>query len=286
MIVRALLASAALIGAAGAAQASEVRIKDAVARVVVIPENRADIAVEVSGGGGRLPTLEVRRQGDDVIVDGGLDRRIQNCESRRDSIMSPAEPTADVRVDVRGIGEVPLTEAPLVTIRTPMDARVRAGGAVWGAVGRTNTLDLGSAGCGDWTVGNVQQRLSVSIAGSGDVAAGTSGELNVNIAGSGDVRTAATRSVEANIAGSGDLHVTSMDGSLDASIAGSGDVRVAGGRATTVSVAIAGSGDVILDGAAQSLNANIIGSGDVRVASAGSVTRRVMGSGDVIVGRR
>ena len=41
-----LLASAALCAAAGAANAASVEVRDAVARVIVIPEDRADVKVE------------------------------------------------------------------------------------------------------------------------------------------------------------------------------------------------------------------------------------------------
>ena len=63
-------AAAALL-AAGAASAASVEVKDAVARVTVIPENRTDIKVEVIQANPRLP-LEVRTFAGRTIVDGGL----------------------------------------------------------------------------------------------------------------------------------------------------------------------------------------------------------------------
>ena len=47
---------------------------------------------------------------------------------------------------------------PQVVIRTPRDVNVDAGGAVFGSVGRSASLDLGNAGCGDWTIANVDGR--------------------------------------------------------------------------------------------------------------------------------
>ena len=70
--------AAAAAFTAGAAQAASVEIKDAVARVTVIPEDRNDIKVEVISPNAQLP-LTVRTLGDRTIIDGDLDRRIRGC---------------------------------------------------------------------------------------------------------------------------------------------------------------------------------------------------------------
>ena len=79
-----LIAAAALTASAAAAPASaaEVEIRNAVARVVVIVEDRRDVAVEVTQGRAGLPTLQVRRQGRDVRIDGGLRRTGFPCGNR------------------------------------------------------------------------------------------------------------------------------------------------------------------------------------------------------------
>src|SRR5512143_2966080 len=84
-----------VLGAAGAAQAASVQIKDAVARVTVIPENRADVRVEVLASNPRLP-LKIRSLGGRTIVDGDLGRRIRDCRGSGEN----------VRVQVRGVGEI------------------------------------------------------------------------------------------------------------------------------------------------------------------------------------
>lgn len=73
--------------AAGAAAAApSVKIKDAVARVVIIPENRTDVKVEFLTTNAALP-LTVRQDGDQVIVDGDLKmNRIKGCNSRNGKI--------------------------------------------------------------------------------------------------------------------------------------------------------------------------------------------------------
>jgi hypothetical protein len=270
-----LIAASAACAVAGAASAASVEVKDAVARVTVIPENRPDVKVEILSSNPRLP-LQVRSMGGRTIVDGDLARRIRNCRGRGDN----------VSVEVRGVGEVGWRDMPQVVIRTPRDAKVDAGGAVFGSVGRSASLELGNAGCGDWTVANVDGRMHLSQAGSGNAHTGSAGEARIRVAGSGDVWTADVRGpLAVDIAGSGNVSVGSMSGPLDVHVAGSGDVKVAGGHATTMNVSIAGSGDVVFRGVADSLKARIAGSGDVRAREVrGSISKAVMGSGGVIVG--
>ncbi|HYF22444.1 MAG TPA: DUF2807 domain-containing protein [Caulobacteraceae bacterium] len=283
-------AAAVLTTAAGAAQAVEVEIKDAVARVVVIPENRADIAVTVAQGSAGLPALQVTRTGSgNVNIDGDLKRKIKGCTLTglvMNDHVDPMNPPSNLTVRVADHGDVKVADAALITIRTPMDVRIEAGGAVFGAIGRSTSVELANAGCGDWTVANVNGPLKVSIAGSGDLRAGTASTLTVGIAGSGDVHVGSVRSLDASIAGSGDVRVARVDGPIEASIAGSGDVRVDDGRSERVNASIAGSGDVNFGGTAGTLKASVIGSGDVRARSVtGEVKKSVMGSGDVVVGR-
>lgn len=271
----ALTAAAAAFSMAGAASAASVDVKDAVARVTVIPENRSDIKVEIIAPNARLP-LQVRSLGDRVIVDGDLDRKIRNCRGSGEARI----------VEVRGVGDIAWREMPQVVIRTPRDARVEAGGAVFGAVGRSASLTLSNAGCGDWTVANVEGQMKIRQAGSGDTRTGRAGSAQIRVAGSGNVATAdIAGELDVDIAGSGDVAARSVQGPLKVSIAGSGDVTVAGGRATSMTASIAGSGDVDFRGTAGSLKASIAGSGDVRAREVtGDVSKTIMGSGAVTVG--
>lgn len=271
----ALLAAAAALGAAGAAQAASVEIKDAVARVTVIPENRSDIKVEIVRSNGQLP-IQVRTLGGRTIIDGDLDRRIRSCRGSDGKAV----------VTVRGVGDVGWDEMPQIIIHTPRNVDLEAEGAVFGSVGRSASLELGNAGCGDWTIANVQGEARIGQAGSGDTRMGSAGHAKIRIAGSGDVATAEIRGgLDVNIAGSGSVMVRSVAGPLDVSIAGSGDVVVGGGRATTMSVSVAGSGDVDFRGSADTLKARIMGSGDVRAREVkGEVSKTMMGSGSVRVG--
>lgn len=271
----ALLAAVAALGAGSAQAAASVEIKDAVARVTVIPEDRTDIKIEVLKPNASLP-LTVRTMGDRTILDGDLDRRIRNCKSSGQ----------DSWVEVRGVGKIDWAQMPQVAIHTPRDVRVEAGGAVFGAVGRSASLDLGNSGCGDWTIANVEGAVRISQAGSGDTRMGAGGPTKIRVAGSGDVATADIRGgLDISIAGSGSANVKSMNGPLEISIAGSGDVAIGGGKATEMKVSVAGSGDVEFRGVADSLKARIAGSGDIHANEVkGEISKTIMGSGSVHVG--
>jgi hypothetical protein len=274
-----LLATAATaLGFAGAAAADpSVKIKDAVARVEVIPEARSDVKVEFLTTNQSLP-LKIRQDGSDVTVDGGLRmNRINGCNT----VMGKRV------IHVRGVGDVKWEDIPQVVVRVPMNAEVAAGGAVFGNVGRTDHLELSNAGCGDWTVANVRGKLDLNQAGSGDTRVGSVGSAEINIAGSGDVKMQEVGGdLDISIAGSGGVNTASVNGKLEASIAGSGDVTVLGGRARSVDVNIMGSGNVDFGGEAANVEVSVAGSGDVRIAKAtGPVSKHVAGSGDVIIGR-
>ena len=253
------LAAAGGLALTGAAAASPVvEINHAIARVTISPEPRADIKVDILRRNPRLP-IRVWSFLGRTYVDGGLSvARIRACHG------GVAQPS----VYAFGIGHVSADAMPQIVIRTPMDARVAAGGAVFGQVGRSATLELSNAGCGDWMVGNVRGKMKINVAGSGTVRTGQAAAAELMSAGAGDIfaRNISGPVVAMNL-GSGDIEVASVQGAFNARIAGSGDVRVAGGHASAMQASIAGSGDIALQGVADTLNASVVGSGDVRIGS-------------------
>lgn len=275
-LIALLVAAAAATGAQAAAPPPAVEIKDAAARVTVVPEDRADVHVEIVAYNRRLP-LALKQAGGRTIIDGGLDgTKIRGCRGTG----------AAAVVRVAGLGDVPLRDLPHVVVRMPRDVDVYAGGAVFGVVGRARNVTLGRAGCGDWIVANVTNLLQLSLAGSGDARTGQAGQAKLRVAGAGDIATAAVNGpLEVDVAGSGDVRVRSVAGPLDVNMAGSGDVVVEGGQASAMKVRVAGSGNVIFGGAAGSLTARIAGSGDVRAREVrGPIRKRVLGSGAVRIG--
>jgi hypothetical protein len=265
-------AAMAVAAAAGSATAGPgVIIHDAAARVTVIPDARNDVSVEVVRSNPHF-RITVTKIGDDVSVDGGLGFRGHNCRNKG--------------VSVWGVGFVPYQDLPQIVVRTPMNVRVKAGGAVFGVVGRADSTELGNSGCGDWTVANVAGPADVRVSGSGDVRVADVGSADVRISGSANVVLGDVRGgLAAATSGSGDVSARTVNGPLHVRVAGSGDVTSRGGQVTNMFVSIAGSGDVKFGGVAQSLDASVAGSGDVFVSHVvGPVSKHIAGSGSVRVG--
>jgi hypothetical protein len=269
------VAAVAAAGATGAMAAPNVEIRNAAARVTVIPEARNDIEISVYRTHPRLP-LRVSRFGDTVRIEGNLGLRGANCRNL----------FGRKGVSVWGVGFTPFEALPQVMIRTPMGVKVKAGGAIYGSIGRSDSVELANAGCGDWTVANVSGPADVRLAGSGDVRAGSVGSADVRISGSSDINLSDVRNgLTSAISGSGDVHAGVVNGPLHVRVAGSGDVVAHSGQVTEMTVNVAGSGDVRFGGVAQSLQAAVAGSGDVNVGRVtGAVSKHVAGSGSVTIG--
>ncbi|MGE0596976.1 MAG: DUF2807 domain-containing protein [Hyphomonadaceae bacterium] len=271
--------------------AGSISVRYAAANVVVTPEERTDIAIEIDNPG-RLPMPEVRLDGGELVVDGRLRRRIGACEGGS--------------VNVRGYGDITASDMPQVRIRAPRRLVLDIGGASNAEVAASDNLDLELTGCGTAQVADVAEELSVELAGSGRVAAGAAQRLNADLAGSGAIETGAIADeAEVDVAGSGSVTLAALNGSLSMDGAGSGNLAVQGGAVTTagidlagsgdvtiaapvqtLTVSIVGSGDVDVEGAVGDINAEIAGSGGVRAASvSGAVRKEVWGSGDVQVGQ-
>ncbi len=268
----------------------EVEIDNAVARVAVIVEDRADIAVEIEPGTSGLPALRVTRDGANVRIDGGLRRRgflsggssIRNCRSGPEG----GQPGAGASVQVRNVGRVNLSDAPLIVVRTPRTVNVDASGAVFGSVGRgAASVELGNSGCGTWNVANTEGPVSLSISGTGDIRAGTSNALDIGLSGAGSVTAGATRELDISVSGVGDIVVARVDGPADISVSGAGDVTIRAGTIPNLSVGVSGVGGVEFNGVAGDVDASVSGAGNISIARAtGSVDRSVSGVGNIRIG--
>lgn len=285
----AAIALAALAVPAFAKDGPEVRIH-AVARVAVVVEDRADVAVEVEQGTSDLPPIRVTRDGANVRIDGGLRRGrlsigdgVRNCRSARDNAGRPGDGAS---VEVRGVGRVNLSDAPLIVIRTPRQVNVDAEGAVFGSIGRgAASIELGNSGCGDWNVANTEGPLSLGISGLGDIRAGTSSALEASVSGSGSVTAGATRGLDLSVSGAGDIVVARVDGPADIAVSGVGNVEVRAGTSPNLSISVSGVGDVEFGGVAGDVDVAVSGAGNVSVARAtGTVSRAVAGVGDIRIG--
>jgi hypothetical protein len=255
-----------------ASAATEVELKDVVARVVVTPQERADVELTVAYGSAQVPKIMVRTDGNKLIADGKLKRA--GC-------------TSDGSARLPGVGGmVKAADLPVIYLKVPMDAEVAAGGATFGQVGPSKTLELSQGGCGKWQVADVAGKSEINIGGSGDVVAGKSGQTEVNIGGSGNFKATSVTGLEGNIGGNGNITLDRIDGDAEINIGGSGNIDTAAGKIPHLKVNIAGSGNVRHGGEAGDVEVNIVGSGDVRIKTVtGRIDRSIMGSGHVVVGQ-
>jgi hypothetical protein len=317
--VRTALAFAAALAAgsalAGAAQATpRLVIRDAAISVVVEPEARSDIAVEVYRPNPRLP-LVMLHEGADVVIEGHLPRFWTTCHGEGDGLHAL----------VFGRGDFGLSQMPKVLVHVPLDAVIESGGIVHGAVARSGSLTLTASGCGDWTVGNVAGQLNTGLSGVGDVRTGSARAAEVALSGTGhlsvgDVQTqlvahlsgagtltarsagAADLSISGSgglttgpiagplsvrISGAGGLKTASAGGPVVADVSGVGSVVIAGGHAPSLSAQVSGTGHVDFRGVADTLDASVSGVGSVSVARVtGAVSQHVSGIGSVHIDDR
>jgi uncharacterized protein YaiE (UPF0345 family) len=280
LLIGTAAAAALLAGQAGAEpfRAAGADVQNAAALLTVIPEDRADIDVTVAPGS-RLPAPTVRMAGTRVVIDGGLQGRLQGCGG-----WFQTGPRSAIRV--AGVGSVPPDQLQRITLRVPRALDLNIGGGVHSTIGASNGGNVQLAGCGATEMADVSGALQVALNGSGDVrVAGVTGALDANLNGSGDLRVAhAGAGTALRLNGSGDLTVGDVGGALDARLAGSGDLRT-GDIGGDAHLALVGSGDVGAGHVRGALSAQLNGSGDVTVASAAGPTTelRLDGSGDLVV---
>jgi hypothetical protein len=99
-------------------------------------------------------------------------------------------------------------------------------------LGRLNQdrLSLSLSGTGEIGAGGRVDRLDASIAGAGDIQMADAAvkRANIHIAGSGDVIVNPRDEANVSVAGSGKVRMTAMPARLNQSITGSGGVRISG----------------------------------------------------------
>jgi hypothetical protein len=269
------VAASALCAAGAAAAAPSVEIKDAVARVTVVPEDRSDVKVEMISTNGALP-LEVRTLGAQTVITGNLAHRITDCRGRGD------HPTAYVR----GVGDIRYEAMPQIVIHTPKAVAIETNGAVYGTVGRSGSIDLENSGCSAWTLADVAGDVNVRASGAGSVRMGSAGRLKADLSGAGGLHATSIRQgLDARLSGAGGVNIENLTGPMKADVSGAGHIKVEQGHATTVEASVSGVGSVDFGGDAQTLNASISGFGGIHVkAVSGNVSKSVSGIGHVSIG--
>jgi len=257
-------------------RATALEITSAAAEVRIIPEDRADIDVQI-GPTGRLPTLTTRVSDGRLLIDGGLRNRIRGCSSWTGS---------GDNVRIAGIGTVRRGDLPRITVRVPRSLAYEAGGAIYSSIGASNGGSVTLNGCGDTSLGAANGPLDVDLNGSGGVRAErVSGMLAATLNGSGALHVVrADNDAALRLNGSGNLEVGDVAGRVDARLSGSGSLELgaAGGEARLV---LNGSGNLRAGAIDGSLDADLNGSGNLRVAavSGQNAVLDLSGSGNLSV---
>jgi len=276
----ALLAAAAAVTSAGAASAanapgaSVVELRDAVARVTVIPEDRSDVKVEFARTNPKLP-VQVRNEGGRTVVDGDLEHRIRSCRNGEHP-----------RVFVRGVGDVDAEEMPQIIIHAPRSVTVTSNGAVFGSVGRAANLDLDDSGCSSWTLADVAGEVRLHESGAGSIRMGSADRLDISLSGAANIHVVRIRqSLQARLSGAGHVNVGDIAGTVDAHVSGAGGVRMDSGHLSLLRASISGFGGIEFGGTADNLDAGVSGVGSIRVKQVtGNVSKHVSGIGHVNIG--
>lgn len=252
--------------------AAELDIVHAALRLTIIPEDRADIIVEIDNPG-RAPTPEITLQQGVLQLDGRLRGRIENCS------------TNGAPVRLRGYGEVTAEDLPRVTVRTPRAVVADIGGASVTEIGAASSLDLSVSGCGVTTIADVEGALDLDVAGVGGVSAGAAQSLDLDLAGTAKVRTGAIAAgASLSVTGTGEALLGSLTGALDAESTGVGDIVIEGGAITTADITLAGPGSARIAAPIERLHAELFGPGRVDVdATVGDLDVQIAGPGNIHV---
>lgn len=242
-------------------EAAEIKLRDLAAMVLVMTQDRADVAVEIVNPGA-LPAPRVLHSGRRVIIDGDLNESVERCRNH-EGVFS---------VDIDGHGWVSQDRLPQIVIYAPRDLAIEAGGATQIRIDAARSANIAMSACGAADMLSVTGDADLSVSGGATVRILQAGRASVRIAGSGDIHLGQIeRGLAASIAGGGDITADYVAGPTNIAIQGSGDVIIHDGAATAMSIAIAGAGDVVHNGTVEELDVVILGSGDVRV-------RRVSGA--------
>lgn len=258
-------------------RASEVVLQNVAAYVRVRPEDREDVAVAIHNQGPlAAPTL--RRSGRRLVVDGRQRGQVRGCTVRG---------AAGFEVETARQGRVSGAQLPIIELRVPERAFVSVNGAARMHVTTADSAKIRLDGCGDVDIEHVADEAEVSVSHDAVLRIYDVGSLIAVLAGETSVSAGVVRDgLTVSVAGPGSFNAVRADGPTSVVIQGPGQAHIRAGDAEDLSVVINGPGRVTHNGRAETLDAFIVGPGELRVRDVeGDVTRRVIGGGEVFVGR-
>ncbi len=184
-----------------------------------------------------------------------------------------------------------------VTVYAPAPEAVvcRGTGSIGlGDLASDRPLLLSLAGSGDIEAGSVKaQQVTVELSGSGDIRlrnVDTDGQANVTLSGSGDLRAEGVAASDTRyvLNGSGDFNIGRTDCQTNEStLNGSGVLFIKNVSSATTSLRLNGSGDVIADAVkGDDVDASVHGTGDLTLTSVSSerITAFLQGTGLLSLG--
>lgn len=237
------------------APALTLNFEQSAARVLVIPENRPDIAAAFENPGDSS-AFQVARRGADVAVTGGV--KASGCASSAEGL-------------------------PTIILRTPLSVEIRAEGAVVGAVSGAESLILTQDGCGAWTLTGASQDLWLAQQGPGQIAVAKAGRVRAAVDGSGEITVRhAEGGLDGFIHGEGRIRAGQVDAQLDADVRGRGRIEIESGFVGRARAFVQGRGLIRDRGAIGGLTAHTRHGGTIQATQ---VRGAVIGRGEVQFGR-
>ena len=265
-------AAALAVAMAGQVAAAELVFDDVVARVVVIPEARSDIQVEVAPGRNGAPTVRVSRSGDTVTVSSGSRVRQCNFDGENGSW-----------IVLKGGPRVDMEDAASVTVRAPRDVRIAGHGAIQGSIGRSQTLTIEQSGCANWTAGDVAGALTADMSTGASLRAGSTPTANLTATAGGSVRVVRADRLEASATAGGVVKAMTAPGMVTATATGGGVVSIDGGSTRSLAGTATGGAHIRHKGRVGDLDVNAQGGAVIRIAHAARVLSSSAHGGSSVV---
>lgn len=272
----ALLIVGLAAAAPAAASAAELVVDGAMARVVVIPEARSDLLVDVVQARDPALTVQVQRSADRVRLASNLVARTCTGDSRG------PEGWRRMRVRFTNGRWANMADAPVITIRAPRDLVVSGRGPVSGEIGALRNLNIRYTGCGTWRAGDVAGRFEAAASDGAAIRARNIGSGLLRAHSGGAVAIDTSRDLDVRASDGGAVSVDTASGRTRVAANGGGAVSIRGGRARQLDIDADGGAAVSYGGHAGAVNASADGGAVVSIASADGPVNRSSGGGALL----
>lgn len=271
------LVSALTAFGAEAHAARVLELKNMAARVIIEPGAREDIVLTVDyGTRSDIPKIMVKTSGDKLIADGQMNLRGETLTPGADTVRLSG-----------ALGQVALTDLPVIRVQVPMNVTLSAGRGIYiGEVGKSDAVNLNLEGEGSWTLSDVTGEAAIFAEGGETIAVTRAGSANVALKGAATVSFETVSDLKAATSGSGRFSIGTLTGPAQLSHSGSGSVTIREGGSPSLTISSTGTGTVRFDGVAEKADVSVTGSGRVALHKVtGPVRKSIAGTGTVSIGQ-